>query len=738
MKHCDIIIPIYNAYDCLKPCIDSVLKNTNMDNSRLILINDKSTDNRVLPLLKEYSNNPSIVLLENEENIGFVSSVNKGMQYSSDNDVLLLNSDTEVTKNWLKKIQECAYSRDEIATVTPLSNNATLVSVPKSFVPNNLPDGYDIDSFADVVEKASFKDYPEVPTGHGFCLFIKREALNIVGLFDEETYGKGYGEENDFCFRCLDVGLTNVVCDSAYVYHKESQSFSAEKNKLCKQGLRAIEGKYPIYKNKLDNWILNRSINYLGNNINLELGKNYSNNPNILFIIHDWKNVPDTVSGTTLHAWDIIKKLVKYYNFHILIAEDNIYKIYSYWGNINNKTEIQYNSIDSFTQNNFYNKKYSLMLQEIIERLNINCIHIHHLKGHYFDAIDVSKKNKLKVILTIHDYYLVCPTINKLYLDKQQCDNPSVDKCSVCLNARYTTIDRGLHFIKRWKTICHEELKKCDLLIAPSYAAKNEILKSYDDLKIEIIEHGTDIYNFEKNFNNTKKHFDIAFVGAIGLHKGSNILVNLSKRLHFSKVKLHLFGTLDRVLKQNKHYINHGQYKREELTKLLHENEIDLVCLFSIWSETYSYTLTEAISCGIPVLAFDIGAIAERIKKYNLGYIIPITSDVTTIKKEIIRISKNKQEYLEKIDSIKNYKIKSVDEMDQEYSEIYQKHFTNLDSKPDYIYIKKKIKDLSTKYVNFNIQNYEWILNSLKWRIVSKIKIPQSIAKIYRQIKYKK
>ena len=738
MKNCDIIIPIYNAYDCLKPCLDSVLKNTDMNNNRLILINDKSTDKRILPLLKKYTNNQSIILLENENNLGFVGSVNKGMKFSSNNDVLLLNSDTEVTKNWLKKIQECAYSRDEIATVTPLSNNATLASVPQSFVPNNLPDGYNLDNFSDLIEKASFKDYPEVPTGHGFCLFIKREALNIVGFFDEEAYGKGYGEENDFCFRCLDVGLTNVICDETYVYHKESQSFSAEKDKLVQQGLNILEKKYPIYINKLHRWILSKSIDYLGNNINLTLAQEYNNHPNILFIIHDWKNVPNNLGGTTLHAWDIIKKLVKHFNFHILVAEDNIYKLYSYWGNVNNKTEIQYNATDSFTQNNFYNKKYSIMLQEIIDKLNINCVHIHHLKGHYFDAINVSKKNKLKVILTLHDYYFICPTINKLYLDKQYCNNPSNDKCSVCLNSRYNTIERGLHFINRWKTICNEELKKCDLLIAPSDAAKNEILKTYNDLKIETIEHGIDACFTEKSLKNNKKYFNIAFVGAIGNHKGSNILVNLSKKLHFTKIILHLIGNLDRPLKQNRHYVDHGEYKRKELTKLIHKHDIDLACLFSIWPETYSYTLTEIIACGIPVIAFDFGAVAERIKKYNLGYVIPLTNNLSTIKKEIIRISKNKSEYLEKIESIKNYKIKSVDEMSQEYAEIYKKHFTNLDSKPNFAYMKDKIKKLSIQYVNSNVQNYEWILNSLKWRIVSKIEIPQFISKMYRKIKYKK
>ena len=735
MKNCDIIIPVYNAYDCLKPCIDSVLNNTDMNRNRLIIINDKSTDERVLPLLKKYHNGKNIILLENTENLGFVGTVNKGMQYSKNNDVLLLNSDTEVTKKWLQKIQECAYSREDIATVTPLSNNATLVSVPKSFVPNNLPDGYTLDEFAELIDNASYKDYPEVPTGHGFSLFIKRSALDIVGFFDEESYGKGYGEENDFCFRCLDVGLKNVVCDNAYVYHKESQSFSESKVELIKQGLETLEKKYPNYKHTLDAWVQGRSINYIGYNINLELGKKYQDKPNILFVIHDWKNVPNNLGGTTLHAWDIIKKLIKYYNFHVLASEDGIYKIYSYWGSVDNKTEVKYHSIDNFSQNSFYNENYAKMFQEIIDKYSINCVHIHHLIGHFFDAIDISKKNNLKIILTIHDYYFACPTINKLYLDKEYCNKPTLEKCGACLKSRYTSVERGINFIKSWRRICEIELKKCDMLICPSLAAKDEMLKTYKDLNISVIEHGIDIKKTYKKLNTEKKYFDIAFLGAIGFHKGSNIMVNLVRSLSLTRLRVHLFGILDRTFKSGKHYIDHGKYKREELCDLLHNNEIDLVCLFSIWPETYSYTLTEAIACGIPVIAFDIGAIAERIKKYNLGYVIPLTNDESLIKKEIIKISKDKELYLKKIKSIGEYNIKSTDEMDEESNKIYKKNKCDINAKVDNEYIKNKIKESSIPFGNVVISNYAWILDTLKWKIISKLKIPQPIKKIYRKIK---
>ena len=103
----------------------------------------------------------NIVLLDNEENLGFVGTVNKGMQYSK-NDVILLNSDTEVTKNWIEKIQECAYSNEYIATVTPLTNNGTICSVPNFGIDNELPSNMTLDEYAEMIEKTSLKLYLEI------------------------------------------------------------------------------------------------------------------------------------------------------------------------------------------------------------------------------------------------------------------------------------------------------------------------------------------------------------------------------------------------------------------------------------------------------------------------------------------------------------------------------------------------------------------------------------------------
>lgn len=730
MKKCDIIIPIYNAFDCLKPCIDSVLKYTNMQENRIILINDKSNDIRVDSLLQKYAKKENIILLENTNNIGFVSSINKGIKYSK-SDVLLLNSDTEVTSNWLEKIKTCAYSKDNVATVTPLSNNATLASVPKIFRPNDLFENYSLNDMAKLVEDSSKKEYPMLPTGHGFCIYIRRSALDLVGIFDEKSFGKGYGEENDFCFRCSDVGLIHLLCDDTYIYHKESQSFKNEKDERIIKGNEILKKRYCDYEKKLEYFCNLNPLGYIGNNV--IVNDSYSNpRVNILYVIHDWKDIEKNLGGTTLHAYDLIKKLRYKYNFHVLAPENDDYKLYSYWKN--GETSVTFPHINNYSQFNFCNDEYRNMIQSIIDNYKINILHIHHMIGNFFDIIDVAKKNNVYSIITLHDFYCICPLINKLYNNKTYCGNSDCGNCAQCLKEVYKRNNSMIETIKLWRTTWHEFLMKFDLILTPSESAKDEILMTYNDLNIRVIEHGIDILKDKSNITiQNDKVYNIAFVGAIGIHKGSNILYNLVNYTNLKKIRIHLFGIFDRPnQKSTRKFRMHGKYNREDLKGKIVSNNIKLICLFSTWPETYSYTLTESIACGVPVLAFDIGAIAERVKKYNLGWCIPMDTSPNDIVSKINDIFHNPDEYMEKIESINKYKIKTTEEMSKEYDTLYSSQMLKV-SKINLNYIEKMIKE-SRKNTSKNVyNNYSWVFDTLKWKIIDKIKLPKMFKKFIRK-----
>ncbi|MGA8810268.1 MAG: glycosyltransferase, partial [Thermoanaerobaculia bacterium] len=189
----DVIIPVYGAAKELRACLESVERETR---HRITLVVDGPQDADVESVIADFA----FRVLRNERRLGFVGSVNRGMRETS-SDVVLLNSDTIVTPRWIEKLIDAAYSSGDVGTVTPLSNHATLCSVPRAFEENLLPAGFDAASFATVVENVSQRSYPRIPTGVGVCLYIRRALLDDIGVFDETEFGLGYGEENDFCMR---------------------------------------------------------------------------------------------------------------------------------------------------------------------------------------------------------------------------------------------------------------------------------------------------------------------------------------------------------------------------------------------------------------------------------------------------------------------------------------------------------------------------------------------------------
>jgi GT2 family glycosyltransferase len=262
----DVVIPVFNAYDDLLRCLYSVM--VHHENEQIILIDDASTDPRIGSLFSSLEPYQSswFVLIRQEKNRGFAATVNRGMHYSQ-NDVILLNSDTIVTKGWVKKLQGGAGSLKNCGTMTPLSNNGTLTSVPVMMENNLLPPGISIDSYADMIEKISFGQFPRIPAGIGFCLYISRECLDAIGYFDEVTYREGYGEETDFCLRAKEAGMTHHVCDTTFIYHRGMASFSDGAMRHLKKGIAALDARYPSYQDEVMDFILKNPLRGIQENI---------------------------------------------------------------------------------------------------------------------------------------------------------------------------------------------------------------------------------------------------------------------------------------------------------------------------------------------------------------------------------------------------------------------------------------------------------------------------------------
>jgi GT2 family glycosyltransferase len=243
----EIIVPIFRGADELSACLPSLERTlAGAANVTLQLVDDYSEDPRVDALLDEYAAKMPVPtrVHRNTKNLGFVGNVNTAMA-RTDADVVLLNADTITTKGWLERLRTCVASDSRIATATPFSNNAEICSFPDLCVAATIPS--DPDAIARACREAGAPTYPELPTGVGFCLYIRRAVLSRIGNFDAATFGRGYGEENDFCLRAAAHGYRNVLCDDAYVVHQGGASFGPLGERPGGENLRRLVARYPRY-----------------------------------------------------------------------------------------------------------------------------------------------------------------------------------------------------------------------------------------------------------------------------------------------------------------------------------------------------------------------------------------------------------------------------------------------------------------------------------------------------------
>jgi len=245
-----VIVPIYNSPQSVQSCIASVLRHS--PNARLILIDDASTDARIAPILDDAAKHRQVHVHRNERNRGYTGSVNIGMRLAGGDDVVLLNSDTEVGPRWLAALKIAAYGADDIGTVTAVSDNAGAFSVPELERHCPIPARWTLAQAQRAVLQQAGTRYPQLPTGNGFCMYVKRVLLARIGPMDEAAFPQGYGEENDFCQRGERAGYRNIIAGNVLVHHERSASFGDERRAaLGAQGMAVLRERYPGYENEV-------------------------------------------------------------------------------------------------------------------------------------------------------------------------------------------------------------------------------------------------------------------------------------------------------------------------------------------------------------------------------------------------------------------------------------------------------------------------------------------------------
>lgn len=620
----DVIVPVYNALDDVVTCIASVRRQTRAGSYRLVLIDDKSPDPRIGALFDTLAaeSDPSLLLLRNPQNLGFVGTVNRGMALDEERDVLLLNSDTIVTAGWLEKIRRCADADAHIGTITPFSNNAEICSFPVFCQDNALAGLPDIELINRAMEMAALPSYPDLPTAVGFCMYIRRSLLRKVGLFDAETFGLGYGEENDFCMRAVTAGFRNVLCDDTFVAHTGSRSFDSKKLALMEANTRRLVAKHPSYPERVHRFIAADPLlplrKWAESRLRMLLAHDM---PGVLHILHSRQG------GTENHIRDLMRAETQHYRHYLLIVQEDRWLLED--GNGENWL--------NYELKRGADEPWADLLNALCSTLDIALCHVHHLSGARNGLLLGLADLCIPWGITLHDSYLACPTVTLLAPDGDYCGavtDPAA--CQRCLDAQ--VLYRGIQ-IADWRAEHRQLLDKAVFVLAPSPSVAETLQRYYPAIRPRIIPHGTAAEALSHDDPEDMcsvlllphdQREVIGVLGAIGPVKGARRLERLVARTKARQLPLRwvVIGYTDHQYQpwqdkdKAKTLTIHGAYRPCELAALIDHYRVRLTVFPSAGPESFSYTLSESWSLGCPALVPPMGALHERVEASGAGWIM--------------------------------------------------------------------------------------------------------------------
>lgn len=245
----DIVVCVHNALEDVERCLASILRHTTHPYALLLV--DDGSDPPTRDFLADFAAQQThTTLLRSDTATGYTCAANRGLRHSKAPFVVLLNSDTIVTPGWLDRLVACAAAEPSTGIVGPLSNTASYQSIPaisagSDWAENPLPEGWGIDSWAAEIAARAVRCYPAMPLLNGFCLLIRRAVIDAIGCFDEDAFGAGYGEENDYCLRARAAGWGLALADDAYIYHAQSRSYShSRRRELSERAARILTERY--------------------------------------------------------------------------------------------------------------------------------------------------------------------------------------------------------------------------------------------------------------------------------------------------------------------------------------------------------------------------------------------------------------------------------------------------------------------------------------------------------------
>lgn len=610
-----LVLPVYNAFDLLREALDRIERHTDID-WRLVLVEDASPEVGLRDWLRDWAEDPQrcdrVTLLCNEANLGFIGSVNRGFEVAQSwpgDPVVLVNSDALVPAGWASRLL-APLADASVASVTPLSNDAEIFTVPVLCHRHTLEPGQGdaLDRAAATLGVAAGQD---APTGVGFCMALAPQFLADVPVFDT-AFGRGYGEENDWCQKTRARGGRHVCATNLFVEHRGGASFgSAAKQALLERNIAEINRRYPAYEDEVQRYVLDDPLTTARLALGLDWAGVVQTGPVPVYLAH-------AMGGGAEHylmdriASDIAAGGVA---LVVRVGQGHRWKLELHSG---------FGVTAGLTDDDG-------LVRALVARLPRRHVVYSCGVGAYDETAlpevllsfagqgDRPVPGGAQTIeVLFHDFFPVSPSYTLLGQDGAYHGLPRAgDAGHHARRPDGSTVD-----LERWQAAWAPLMAAADRVVVFSPSSRDLVAAAYPSAgPIRVEPHALPEAVPEIPRAPRKSGVPvIGVLGNIGPQKGAGLLQEFSRDLaRRGDAQLVVIGHIAPEYTLSPPSVVHGSYRLSDLPGLVARYGIDVWLIPSIWPETFSFTTHEALATGMPVFCFDLGAQADAVHAARAG-----------------------------------------------------------------------------------------------------------------------
>ncbi|WP_236944653.1 glycosyltransferase [Komagataeibacter nataicola] len=627
---CRVVIPVYADRASTLACIDSVLASLDAPAryaTDIMVVDDATPDPDLASALDDLAAGGRIHLRRHARNQGYPAAICTALADARSDDVVLLNSDTLVAPGWLEEMRHVAYARADTGTVSPLSNDATILTWPDPAHPAPLVGGpAAVRRLMAAARRANGGQDVEIPTAHGFCMFIRHDCLRQTGTFRPELFGRGYGEENDFCMRARLGGWRHRAAVGVFVGHVGGVSFGGARADLLRRNIWILNRLFPGYdalvaahiaadplraaRHRLSVLVWCRGVVAAG-----LVGA-------VLLVSHgEGGGVARVVRARARH-WLAAGRLPV-----VLDPAPDGFVLRD------GRPEAGWPDL------HFAWPAHEPALVALLRGLGVAQIEIHHQLGHDTRARALCRVLALPYDYYVHDYAGLCPRVTLVGPAGRYCGEPDGAGCAACVAVLGSVV--GERDVTRLRRETARELAGARRVIVPSAEVALRLGRYFphvtphvhaleDDGPTQSLPQfaARDATPAATDLPPRNERCRVVIVGGIGVEKGHAIVLAAARDARARDLPLEFVvvghTADDAALMETGRVFVTGHYDEADGLALVRGCAGDVGFMPALWPETWCFTLTLLWRAGLRAVAFDIGTVAQRIRATGRGACVPL------------------------------------------------------------------------------------------------------------------